>query len=202
MMLLVVACAGLGGCATITNAGHLQTTAPDGSAPQPGGPTVRAAQLELKHMPIGLQVFEAGREVPIREADGAFAARLVANCYETERIIARAGGVLPSDPVARRAIEAHRIVWPDGCEHQRVFFYPVVLLDRAVPHTLRLVGDGREATVTVHTSLHPKWLYWNFWLLAAYPVGLAVDGLSHNWSYFWPLDVGQALGSRSVAVGK
>ncbi|MFI5279025.1 MAG: hypothetical protein ACHQU1_00910 [Gemmatimonadales bacterium] len=196
-ILLTGVCAVLGGCATVTNAGRFRTVSPEGGPPQPGQPTIRAAQLELRHLPPGTEIYEAGRELEIEEADTALHARLIGICRETETAIANLQRSGVNTPELREAVAVQQRSWPNGCS-QRVLFFPVLVLDRAVPHTLRIVNGSRETTVTVKTSLHPKWLYWNFWLLAAYPVGLAVDGLSHNWNYFWPLDVGQVLASAGT----
>ena len=78
---------------------------------------------------------------------------------------------------------------------------PVVRLEMDRSHTLRIARGGREATITVAPSFHPKWIYWNFWLMVAYPAGLLVDGLHHSWTYFSGIDVVQVLGSTANTAG-
>jgi len=86
------------------------------------------------------------------------------------------------------------------CEH--LIYFPMVELDRSVPHTLRLVLAGREATVTVRASMHWQWIWFNGVWMAGAPIGWAVDAASGSMSYFNDLDVERAFRQASSGAGR
>ena len=198
----VLLCVAASGCATITNAGHFRNVTPDGRVPERGEPTIRVGQVELKHMRQSVMIYEGNRQIPIRDqADAQHRALHLRLCREIESTLIDLGRSDTQSNEQRRAVESFARAFPNGCTEDFILF-PMIELDRNTTHTLRLVENGREATVTVSTSLHPKWLYWNFWLLAAYPIGLATDAATHNWSYFWPIDVAQVLPPSGATAGR
>ena len=155
------------GCATMSNPGGQHTLAPAN-----GGPTVRVARVSLKN-PRGLQaVFEGDRQLEIRDAA----------TYHDHTILCRrftADDVPGMITVSRSCMDA--ILWP------------YVELPKG-SHSLRLVGERGEATVTVSTHLHIGWFWANGVWFAAAPIGWAVDLASGSWTYFGSVDVAREFG--------
>jgi len=134
--------------------------------------SVKVARISLKRVPPGLKIYDGDRQVPIWEEDQD-------NHDSMARICVLRGGS------------------PGDCA-SRVYF-PVIELDRSVPHTLRLINDaGDEATVTVRAHMHWRWVWYNCVWGVFMPVGWVVDASSGRWTYFGrSLDVQHAFEQSS-----
>jgi len=188
-MALLLLCAGtaLTGCATMANRGHTRLQqAPDGDR------TIRTARLYLKFhnkvdkkshkatLPPAIDVYEGGRRLAVID-DSAHRDFWLDMCR-----LAQAGG----DPTFSQV----------DCDN--VIFEPMLELDRAVPHTLRLVWGAREATITVHASMPWQWIWLNgVWGVAA-PIGWAVDAASGGMSYFSALDIDRLFSQSQAGTGR
>jgi len=167
LVLLFGSCAVLSGCATITNQGNRQLPLqPDVQH----GPTVRAEPIYLLHyLGSNARIYEGGQQLAVHYnvilgharhyADSATYYAYRAECERTT-----------AQPDLQCGI-AFPEVWLDT--H-----------DTHVPHTLRIVQGGREGEVIVRSRTHWwPWVWVDFLLGPAAPVGLAVDALTGKWTY-------------------
>jgi hypothetical protein len=139
----------------------------------PEGLHVKVASLYLKGTNGHLDIYEGNRRLEIREGTGD---------HESWVRMCRAANN-----------------FGDGGACEDAIFFPMLELDRGVPHTLRMVHNGQEATVTVEAHMHWGWIWANGVWFAAAPIGWAVDAASGDWSYFSELDVARTFRDAASA---
>lgn len=168
-LLVVGASALLGACATMVNPGKTRMV-----EPMTGGPHVKVGRLKLEHAPrIRFRDGAGGRETwGLDVYDGNTRLQIMDESDDALR-----------DRMCRVGLTLIDTV----CTH--TILYPYVELNRAVPHTLRLVSAAGAATVTVRARVHFQWIWFNAIWGVAMPIGWAVDAASGSWQYFGNLDV-------------
>ena len=176
LALLFGACAVLGGCATIANQGNRQLKlGPDrrvGRTVVPG-PTVRAEPIPLAHY--------TGEDTQIYEGDQ----QLVVHLEMGTDSVTFFEHLLPCDQMRARFERADKELHVEQFGLLCGLVIPQIWLDTRTPHTLRVVHGGREGTVTIRSRTHWwPWVWVDFLLGPAAPVGLVVDAVTAKWTYF------------------
>jgi hypothetical protein len=180
LTMAVGTCALLGACATIANPSHISR-----SDPLTGATGQTTSRLPLKNWSPDVRIYANGALLPIYDDDSTLSARLSADCFELQRMMAQLGQTSQTS----------------RCN----FAFPVLVLPKRA-HTLRLVRGTQEATVTVKPSFHWAWFFANgVWMTFA-PVGWVVDLAGGRWSYFsvGGLDVAAAFrdAARQASGGR
>ena len=153
---------------------------------QPDGRTIRVLAMNLDHATPDLQIFEGDQRLAIVEVK--------------DHIFSSAVNSSLNESVARNSC---RSAPGTVCEYtwtQRQNYGPGVFLDPGRSHTLRLVRNGQEATVTVNTHFKVKWYFYNMLLFPLAPVGWVVDGVTGSWNQYPRLDIDRAFVDGRVAL--
>ena len=172
---LCLATASLTGCATMYHRGNgLRVTQVE------DGKSVGKLAMNMDHATSDLQIYEGTQPLQISQVrDHIFSSGV------------RNGLSQSAASTSCRAPCTYS--WTETTQYG-----PGLFLDPHRPHTLRLVRNGQEATVTVKTRWKVKWYFYDMALFVFAPVGWVVDGVTGSWNQFPRLDVDRAF--RNVAL--
>jgi hypothetical protein len=148
---------------------------------------VRAEPIPLAHYTTeDTQIYEGDQQLVVHLEMGTDSAKFFAHllpCDQVRAVIARQDKIL------------HAAQFGSLCG----LVIPEIWLDTHTPHTLRVVQGGREGTVTVRSRTHWwPWVWVDFLLGPAAPVGLIVDAVTSKWTYFGGrIDIAAVLATPS-----
>jgi len=169
-LVAVAACAMTSGCATLVNPGGVHKTSPAN-----GGSGVKTARLRLENTGPVLSVYNGATPLVIRDAAS----------HDDHVRLCRLFAENPlGDPPGMVTVSTN-------CMNS--ILEPYVDLPKKGAHTLRLVRNGQEATVTVQAGMHWQWFWLNGVCLPLVWACWGVDVAMGSWSYFGRLDVAQAF---------
>jgi hypothetical protein len=180
LVLLFGSCAVLSGCATITNQGNRQIKL----EPNNGhSATVLAEPILVTHFTDDARIYEGNQQLVIHldmRTDSATFFRELQECERGQAELQRAN---PNEHFANPCGLVLASIW----------------LDTHTPHMLRIVQGGRQGTVIIRSRTHWwPWVWVDFLLGPAAPVGLLVDALTGKWTYYGgSIDVEAVLGTPS-----
>lgn len=169
LMVVLVGAAALSGCATLVNPGKTHSVETGN-----GNSRVRVARLRLENTGPVLDVYNGNTRLEIRDA--ATHDERVFLCQRFES--------MATDPPGMVTVSV-------GCMNS--ILMPYVDLPKSGTHTLRLVRNGQETTVTVKASTHWQWFWLNGVCLPLVWACWGLDIASGSWSYYGSLDVVQAF---------
>jgi len=179
LVLLLTSCAMLSGCATIANQGNKQLKLEPNNR---HSPTMLGEAVLVTHLTDDTQIYEGDQRLVIH-------LDVLLDSAGTQHL-------LPCDEA--RLIGARKNLQVARFGEQCDFVVPSVWLNTHTPHTLRIVQGGREGTVVVQARMHWVWVWTNFLLGPAAPVGLIVDAVTSKWSYYGgSVDVAAVVGASS-----
>jgi len=172
----VAVCALLSGCAMVTNPGKSRSV-----VPPEGGQRVKVARLRLEHTGPVLDVYNGTTRLQIRDA-----------ATEEDRVfLCRRYEAAAMDPPGMVTVSV-------GCMNS--ILMPYVELPKSGTHSLRLVRNGQETTVSIKASTHWQWFWLNGVCLPLVWACWGLDIATGSWSYFGSLDVDHAMRSPSVST--
>jgi hypothetical protein len=173
LVLLFGSCAVLSGCATITNQGNRQMKLePDRRVGQTvvKGHTVRAEPILVTHLTDDTQIYDGAERLVVHldlYGDSATYSDRLQPCDQVRAFVGKS--------------DLQIVRWGELCG----LAVPSVWLDTHTLHVLRVVQGGREGTVTIQSRTHWwPWVWVDFLLGPAAPVGLLVDALTGKWTYY------------------
>ena len=195
-LLPVMAGLALSGCATLFNPGEIRTL-PEDAGRSGSGKLIRAAPILLLNIPGDASVFRNGRPLDMSTVRSNARVAPQRECRESLDVIGRVsrGG---ADARTDREVQALRAAFarrfPANCDFTDWPYDVSLMLEQGPAHALRFVSRGREATFTVQTTMHARWIWYDAFLGPAWPVGLLVDARTKKWSYFsGSIDVAKAM---------
>jgi len=166
LVLLSGACAVLTACATITNQGnrHLKV-----EPENPRSPSVLGEPIVVTNLTGDTRIYEGGQQLVVHLEAGTDSATFFRELAECERGQAELQRANPNEHFANPCGLVLASVW----------------LDTHTPHMLRIVQGDRQGTVLIRSRTHWwPWVWANFLLGPAAPVGLLVDALTGKWTYY------------------
>jgi hypothetical protein len=172
VLAVVAAVVSMSGCATMFRHGH-NLTLKDADR----GDTVTKIALNLSHATQDLKIYEGDQLLPIVEVEDKIVRNAIANSTK--------------ESVARNSCRTQ-----PTCTYQwneKTSFGPGIFLNPKREHTLRLVRNGKEATVNVSSHIHMRWWWMDGFLGPLCWVGWTVDAKTGMWRGFARLDVDKAF---------
>jgi hypothetical protein len=177
---LALASASMSGCATMYHRGNgLRSTQVE------DGKRVGTLAMNLDHASADLQIYEGNQALQISQVRDHIFSNAVGN--SVNRTVASGSCSGRTTPCTYS--------WTETSQ-----FGPGLFLDPHRPHTLRLVRQGQEATVTVKTVWKAKWWFYDMALFMFAPVGWVVDGATGSWNQFPRLDIDRAFRNASTTA--